>query len=97
MASGQKLARATQIRVIRHNSGYGIAAKVMRRERRNLTVLCFLLHNTPNDLGAESDAPNPSSLVDRTKERARRNPGGPNPGVNSSLHPFRDRNGVSGL
>jgi hypothetical protein len=65
----------------------------MRRKRRNLTVLCFLFHDTPNDLGAESGAPNPASLVDRTKERAGCNPGGRHPGVNSSLYPIRDRDG----
>ena len=26
-------------------------AQVVRCERRNLTVLCFLFHDTPNDLG----------------------------------------------
>jgi hypothetical protein len=46
------------------------ALEVVKRERRNLTVLCLLLHDTPNDLWAKSGAPNPSSLVDRTKERA---------------------------
>jgi hypothetical protein len=35
-------------------------AKIVRRERRNLTVHCFLFHDTPNDLGAESGAPNPA-------------------------------------
>jgi hypothetical protein len=39
-------------------------AEVMRRERRNLTVLCFFLHHAPNDLGAEADAPDSASLVD---------------------------------
>jgi hypothetical protein len=68
-------------------------AQVVRRQRRNLTVLCSLFHDTPNDLGAESGAPNPASLVDRTKERTGCNPGGPHPGVNSSFHPIRDRDG----
>ena len=67
--------------------------EVVRSERRNLTVLCFLLYNTPNYLGAESGSPNPASLVDRAEERAGRNPGGSHPGVNSSLHPIWDRNG----
>lgn len=39
-------------------------AKVVRSERWDLTVLCFLFHDTPNYLGAESGAPNPASLVD---------------------------------
>jgi hypothetical protein len=69
--------------------------KVMGRERRNLTTLCFLLYDTPNDLGAESSAPNPAALVDRPKERTGRNPGGTRPCVNSSLHPVRDRNGAN--
>jgi hypothetical protein len=68
-------------------------AKVVRGERRNLTVLCFLLYNTPNNLGAESGSPNPASLVDRTKERTGRNLRGYHPGVNSSLHPIWDRDG----
>jgi hypothetical protein len=68
-------------------------AQVVRRKRRDLTVLCFLFHNTPNNLRAESGASNPASLVDRTKERPRCNPGGYHPGVNSGLHPIRDRDG----
>jgi hypothetical protein len=39
--------------------------EVVRCEERNLTLLCFLLHDTPNDLGAESSAPDPASLVDQ--------------------------------
>ncbi len=42
-------------------------AKVVWRDRRNLTVFCFLFHDTPNDLGAESVAPSPASLLDRAK------------------------------
>jgi hypothetical protein len=68
-------------------------AKVMRCERRNLTVLSFLLHDTPNDFGPKSSAPNPACLVDRTKERAGCNPGARHPGVNSSLHSIRYWNG----
>lgn len=52
-------------------------SEIVGRERRNGTVLCLLLYDTPNDLGAEAGAPNPASLVDRTKERAGCNPGGP--------------------
>jgi hypothetical protein len=66
-------------------------AKVMRRERRNLTGFCLLLHDTPNDLWAEPGTPNPASLVDRTKKRASCDPGGRHPGVNSSFDPIRDR------
>jgi hypothetical protein len=40
----------------------------------------------------QSGAPNPASLVDRTKERAGCNPGGRRPGANPGLHPIRDRN-----
>lgn len=41
-------------------------AKVMRRERRNLTVQSFLLHKTPNDLGAKSGAQIlPAFLIER--------------------------------
>ena len=29
-------------------------AQVVRRERRNITVPCFLFHDAPDDLGAES-------------------------------------------
>jgi len=65
-------------------------AKVVRCESRNLTVLCFLFHDTPNDFGAESVAPNPASLVDRTKESPRCNPGGSHPSVNSGLYPIRN-------
>ena len=61
------------------------AAKIVRRERRDLTILCFLLHDTPNDLGAESAAPNPASLVDRTKQRAGCNAGGGDPKMLSRL------------
>src|ERR1700731_367404 len=68
-------------------------AQVVRRERRNITVPCFLFHDAPDDLGAESGPPNPASLVDRTKKRPGRNPGGRHPGVDSSFHPGRDRNG----
>ncbi|HTF70799.1 MAG TPA: hypothetical protein VK638_49825 [Edaphobacter sp.] len=67
--------------------------KVVRRERLDLTSLRFLLHDTPNDLGAESVTPNPASLVDRTKERAGCNSGGRHPDVNSSFHPVRNRDG----
>jgi hypothetical protein len=38
--------------------------KVVRREGRNLTGLCHLLHDTPNDLGANAGSPYPSSLID---------------------------------
>jgi hypothetical protein len=68
-------------------------SKVVRRDKWNLTVLCFLLHKTPNDLGAEARAPNPASFVDRTKDSTGCDPGGPHPGVNSSLHPIWDRDG----
>jgi hypothetical protein len=68
-------------------------AEVVRRERLDLTVFCSLLHDTSNDLGTESRAPNPASFVDRTKEGAGCNPGGPHPGVNSSFHPIRGGNG----
>jgi hypothetical protein len=65
--------------------------EVVRSEGRDPTVFCLLLHDARNDLGAESGAPDPSSLVDRTKERASYNAGGFRPGVNSSFHPIRDR------
>ena len=29
-------------------------AEVVQCERRNLTILCFLFHDTPNDLGAKA-------------------------------------------
>src|ERR1700688_2411527 len=69
------------------------SAKVVRRERRELTSLCFILHDTPNDLQAEPIAPNPDSLIDRTKERAGCNSGGRHPDINSSFHPVRNRGG----
>ena len=78
---------------IRHYLAFGIATKVVRRERLDLTSLRFLLHDTPNDFGAESVTPNPASLVDRTKERACCNSGGHHPDVNSSFHPVRNRDG----
>src|ERR1700722_15401954 len=65
--------------------------KVVWRERLDITSLRFLLHDTPNDFGAESVTPNPASLVDRTKERAGFNSGGRHPDVNSSFHPVRNR------
>ena len=65
--------------------------KVVWRERLDITILRFLLHDTPNDFGAESVTPNPASLVDRTKERAAFNSGGRHPDVNSSFHPVRNR------
>ena len=67
--------------------------EVVRCERRNPTVLCFLFHDTPNNFGAESGAPNPASFVDRTKECTRCNPCGRHPSVNSGFHPIRDWNG----
>lgn len=66
--------------------------EIVRCEARNLIVLCFLLHDTPNDLGAEPCAPDPASLVDRTKDRAGYNPSGSHPRVNSGFHPIWDRN-----
>src|ERR1035438_6179369 len=78
---------------IRHYPAFGIAAKVVRCERRDFTSLCFILHDTPNDLRAESIAPNPASLIDRTKKRAGCNPGGCHPDINSSFHPVRNRDG----
>ncbi len=66
--------------------------EVVRCEGRNPTVLCFLFHDAPNDLGSKSSTPNPASLIDRTKERACCNPGGRHPAVNSSFHPIRHRN-----
>jgi hypothetical protein len=67
--------------------------EVVRCEKRKLTVLCFPLHDTPNDLRAETCAPNSAGLVDRTKEGAGGDSGGLRPGVNSSFHPIRDWNG----
>ena len=67
-------------------------AKVVRCKRLDLTVLRFLFHDTPNDFGAESRAPNPASFVDRTKECPRCNPGGRHPIVNSRFHPIGNRN-----
>ena len=78
---------------IRHYPAFGIAPQIVRRERRDLTVFCFLFHDTPNDLGAEASAPNPASLVDRTKERAGCYAGGGHPSVDSSFHPIRNRDG----
>ena len=66
--------------------------KVVRRKRRNLTVLCFLFRDTLNDLGAESGAPNPAALVIEQKSVGG-DSGGPYPGVNPSSNPTRDRNG----
>ena len=36
--------------------------QVVRRERRNITVFCFLFDDAPNDLGTESGAPNHAAL-----------------------------------
>jgi hypothetical protein len=42
------------------------AAKIVWRERRDLTILYFLRHDTPNDLGAESAAQIlPALLIER--------------------------------
>jgi hypothetical protein len=71
----------------------GTSPKVVRRKRLDLTSPRFLLHDTPNYLGAESVTPNPASFVDRTTERAGCNSGGCQPGVNSGFHPIRDRDG----
>src|SRR5260370_31631116 len=49
-------------------------AQVVRRERRNLTVPCFLFHDAPDDLAAESGPPTPPSLDAHTKKRPGRNP-----------------------
>jgi len=54
----------------------GTSPKVVRRKRLDLTSPRFLLHDTPNYLGAESVTPNPASFVDRTTERAGCNSGG---------------------
>jgi len=67
--------------------------KVVRREGRNLTGLCLLLHDTPNVLGTEAGSPDPASLIDRTKESASCNSGRLHPGVNPGLHPIRHWNG----
>jgi len=60
---------------------------------RHAASLCFILHDAPNDLRAESVSPNPASLIDRTKERAGCNSGGRHPDINSSFHPLRNRDG----
>jgi hypothetical protein len=39
-------------------------SEVMRGQRRDLTVFCFLLHHTPDDLGTKPGSPDPSSLID---------------------------------
>jgi len=65
----------------------------VRRERRNLTDIGFPLHDTPNDLRAETCAPDFSCLVDRAKEGAGSDSGCLHPGVNSSFYPIRDWNG----
>ena len=39
-------------------------AEIVRREGGNLTVFCFLLHDTPNDLRTEAGSPDLASLVD---------------------------------
>jgi len=65
----------------------------VRGQGRNLTGLCFLLHDTPDDLGAEAGSPDPSSLIDRAKESACGHSGSPHPAVNSSFPLIRDRNG----
>ena len=67
--------------------------EVVRREKWNLAVLGFPLHDTPNDLRAETCAPNSACLVDRTKEGAGSDSGSLRPGVNSSFYPIRDWNG----
>jgi hypothetical protein len=67
--------------------------KVVRRKGRNLTGLCHLLHDTPNDLGAEAGSPYPASLIDRAKESASCNSSRLHPGVNPGLHPIRHWNG----
>ena len=69
------------------------ASEIVRRESRNLTVFCFLLHDAPDDLGAEAGSPDPSSLIDRAKESACGHSGSPHPAVNSSFPLIRDRNG----
>jgi hypothetical protein len=61
--------------------------KVVWRKRLDITSLRFLLHDTPNDFGAESVTPNPASLVDRMKERAGFNSGGRQPDVKFQLSP----------
>jgi hypothetical protein len=66
--------------------------EIVGREGRNLTGLCLLLHDTPNDLGAEACSPDSASLVDRAKEGASRNSSGHRPGVNPCLNPIRNRN-----
>jgi len=68
------------------------STKVVRSERLDFTVLCLLLHDTPNDFGTEASSPDSASLVDRTKENARRHPGSSRPSVNSGFHPIRDWN-----
>jgi hypothetical protein len=66
--------------------------EVVWRERWDLTVLCLLLHDTPNDLGAEAGSPNSACLVDRKKSTGR-DSRGLRPGINPSFHPIRDWNG----
>jgi hypothetical protein len=67
-------------------------AMLVRRQRGDLTALCFLLHYTPVDFGAESGSPDPPSPIHRAKETASHDSGSLHQGVNSSLYPVRDRN-----
>jgi hypothetical protein len=68
------------------------ASEIVRRESRNLTVFCLLLHDAPDDLGAEAGCPDPSSLIDRAKESASGDSVSLHPRVNSSFYPVRNRN-----
>jgi hypothetical protein len=67
-------------------------AKIVRGERRNLTVLRLLLHYTPNDLRTEAGSPDSAGLVDRTKKSAARDAGGSRPAINSCFNPMRHWN-----
>jgi hypothetical protein len=66
--------------------------EIVGRESRDLAVICFLLHDAPNDLGADAGSPDSFGLVDRTKEGSGGDSGGRCPNVNPGLYPIRDWN-----
>ena len=78
---------------IRHDPAFGIAPEVVRGQGWNLADLCFLLHHSPDNLGAETGTPDPSGLIDGAKESSSGDSRSPHPAVDSSFHPIRDRNG----
>src|ERR1039458_2121201 len=68
--------------------------EVMGRQSWNVTDLCFLLHQAPDDLGTEAATPDSARFVYLPKQNATRDSGGRRPRINSRFNPARNRDGA---